>query len=28
MNIDVLDEDGASNISHPQLFGKPKPKPN
>jgi hypothetical protein len=27
MNIDVLDEDGASNIMHPELFGKPKPKP-
>lgn len=23
MNIDVLDEDGASNIMHPELFGKP-----
>jgi len=28
MNIDVLDKDGASNIAHPELFGKPKPKPN
>ena len=25
MNIDILDEDGASNIAHPELFGKPKP---
>ncbi|WP_288400284.1 hypothetical protein [uncultured Acinetobacter sp.] len=23
MNIDILDEDGASNIAHPELFGKP-----
>lgn len=23
MTIDVLDEDGASNIAHPELFGKP-----
>ncbi len=23
MTIDVLDEDGASNIMHPELFGKP-----
>lgn len=22
MNIDILDEDGASNIDHPELFGK------
>ncbi|OKO35500.1 hypothetical protein AM424_003961 [Acinetobacter baumannii] len=22
--IDVLDEDGASNIAHPEIFGKPK----
>lgn len=23
MNIDVLDEDGASNIMHPEIFGNP-----
>lgn len=23
MNIDILDEDGASNIAHPELFGQP-----
>lgn len=23
MTIDVLDEDGTSNIAHPELFGKP-----
>lgn len=24
MNIDVLDEDGASNIAHPEYFAEPK----
>lgn len=24
MNIDVLDEDGASNIAHPESYGKEK----
>lgn len=24
MNIDVLDEDGASNIAHPEQFGQEK----
>lgn len=24
MNIDVLDEDGASNIAHPEFYGKEK----
>lgn len=27
MNIDVLDEDGASNIAHSSIFGKVKTYP-
>jgi len=27
MNIDVLDEDGASNIAHSEVFGKLKTYP-